>query len=105
MKLPDLSKPPPALDPTIVYRENMIEADVESLERMRQGAGFCVLRRRVGACRRRPISHACTTSAPAPQLEIGFAAGAESHSMQQVVLIGADLDIDMGTVTVLMDVH
>jgi hypothetical protein len=45
MKLPDFPKPPPALDPTITYRENMIEADVESLERMRKGAkvqGFTI---------------------------------------------------------------
>lgn len=45
MKLPDFPKPPPALDPTITYRENMIEADCESLERMRKSAtvqGFSI---------------------------------------------------------------
>lgn len=46
MKLPDMASPPAALDPSITYRENLIEADVESLERMRKVAhvqGFEVL--------------------------------------------------------------
>ena len=38
MKLPEMTNPPPALDPTITYRENKIEADCESLERMRKVA-------------------------------------------------------------------
>ena len=38
MKLPDMSNPPAALDPTVTYRENQIEADCESLERMRKMA-------------------------------------------------------------------
>jgi len=45
MKLPQFDKPPVALDPTITYRENVIEADCESLERMRKGAkvqGFTI---------------------------------------------------------------
>ncbi len=45
MKLPDFPKPPPSLDPTLTYRENLIEADCESLERMRKVArvqGFTV---------------------------------------------------------------
>ena len=55
MKLPDFPKPPPALDPTITYRETMIEADVESPERMRKAVkvqGFtiyCDESERVGA--------------------------------------------------------
>jgi hypothetical protein len=46
MKLPDMVDVPAALDPTVTYRENVIEADVESLERMRKVAhvqGFEVL--------------------------------------------------------------
>jgi hypothetical protein len=46
MKLPDMASPPAALDPSVTYRENLIEADVESLERMRKVArvqGFEVL--------------------------------------------------------------
>jgi hypothetical protein len=31
-----MANPPPALDPTITYRENKIEAVCESLERMRK---------------------------------------------------------------------
>mgnify|MGYP001615611674 CR=1 FL=1 len=45
MQLPELTNPPPALDPTITYRENLIEADCESLERMRKLAhvqGFTI---------------------------------------------------------------
>jgi hypothetical protein len=45
MQLPDFPTPPPALDPSITYRENMIEADCESLDRMRKVAhvqGFTV---------------------------------------------------------------
>ena len=45
MKLPDFPNPPPALDPTLTYRENLIEADCESLERMRkvgQVQGFTI---------------------------------------------------------------
>ena len=38
MKLPEMPNPPAALDPTITYRENRVEADVESLERMRKVA-------------------------------------------------------------------
>src|SRR6266581_683889 len=38
MKLPEMANPPAALDPNVTYRENMIEADVESLERMRKVA-------------------------------------------------------------------
>jgi hypothetical protein len=33
-----MAAPPPALDPTVTYRENRIEAEVESLERMRKVA-------------------------------------------------------------------
>ena len=36
MKLPDNPNPPPALDPTVTYRENFIEADCETLERQRK---------------------------------------------------------------------
>ena len=46
MKLPEMATPPAALDPNVTYRENTIEADVESLERMRKLAhvqGFEVL--------------------------------------------------------------
>jgi hypothetical protein len=46
MNLPETANPPAALDPTVTYRENQIEADVESLERMRKLAhvqGFDVL--------------------------------------------------------------
>ncbi len=45
MKLPDFQNPPPSLDPTQTYRENLIEADCESLERMKKVAhvqGFTV---------------------------------------------------------------
>jgi len=45
MQLPEMNNPPPALDPTITYRENLIEADCESLERMRkmgQVQGFTI---------------------------------------------------------------
>jgi hypothetical protein len=38
MQLPETTNPPPALDPTITYRENKIEAECESLERMRKVA-------------------------------------------------------------------
>jgi hypothetical protein len=38
VKLPQNDTPPPALDPTVTYRENVIEAEVESLERMRKVA-------------------------------------------------------------------
>jgi len=38
MKLPEMANPPAALDPNVTYRENTIEADVESLERMRKVA-------------------------------------------------------------------
>ncbi len=38
MKLPDMTNPPAALDPNVTYRENEIEAEVESLERMRKVA-------------------------------------------------------------------
>jgi hypothetical protein len=46
MQLPDMPNPPAALDPNVTYRENAIEADVESLVRMRKLAhvqGFEVL--------------------------------------------------------------
>ena len=46
MKLPEMAEVPAALDPNVTYRENQIEADVESLERMRKVAhvqGFEVL--------------------------------------------------------------
>ena len=45
MKLPDFPNPPAALDPKVTYPENLIEADCESLERMRKVAtvqGFAV---------------------------------------------------------------
>jgi hypothetical protein len=45
MKLPDFPNPPAALDPTVTHRENLIEADCESLERMRKVAkvqGFTI---------------------------------------------------------------
>jgi hypothetical protein len=45
MQLPEFPTPPLALDPSITYRENMIEADCESLDRMRKVAhvqGFTV---------------------------------------------------------------
>ncbi len=45
MQLPEMNNPPPGLDPTITYRENLIEADCESLERMRkvgQVQGFTI---------------------------------------------------------------
>ena len=45
MKLPDFPNPPPALDPKITQRENLVEADCESLERMRKVAkvqGFTI---------------------------------------------------------------
>ena len=38
MKLPEMANPPAALDPNVTYRENLIEAEVESLERMRKVA-------------------------------------------------------------------
>ncbi len=38
MQLPEMTNPPPALDPTVTYRENKIEAECESLERMRKVA-------------------------------------------------------------------
>lgn len=38
MQLPEMSNPPEALDPTVTYRENKIEAECESLERMRKVA-------------------------------------------------------------------
>ena len=38
MKLPEMDNPPAALDATVTYRENVIEAEVESLERMRKVA-------------------------------------------------------------------
>ena len=38
MKLPDSPTPPPALDPTLTYRENLIEAECETLERQRKVA-------------------------------------------------------------------
>lgn len=46
MKLPDMANPPAALDPNVTYRENEIEAVVETLERMRKVAhvqGFDVM--------------------------------------------------------------
>ena len=54
MKLPEMAHPPAALDPNVTYRENLIEADVESLERMRKVARvqgfevFCDEGERVG---------------------------------------------------------
>lgn len=36
MKLPEFANPPAALDPKVTHRENLIEADFESLERMRK---------------------------------------------------------------------
>ena len=54
MKLPDMQSPPPALDPTVTYRENEIVAEAESLERMRKVAHvqgfevFCDESERVG---------------------------------------------------------
>lgn len=45
MELPEFPSPPPALDPSVTYRENLIEADCESLERMRkvgQVQGFTI---------------------------------------------------------------
>lgn len=54
MKLPDFAEPPAALDPSVTYRENLIEAEVESLERMRKVARvqgfevFCDESERVG---------------------------------------------------------
>ena len=54
MKLPETPNPPAALDPNVTYRENLIEADVESLERMRKFARvqgfevFCDESERVG---------------------------------------------------------
>lgn len=54
MRLPDMPNPPAALDPTVTYRENLIEAEVESLERMRKVARvqgfevFCDESERVG---------------------------------------------------------
>ncbi len=45
MRFPDTPNPPPALDPTVTYRENFIEADCEMLERQRkvgQVQGFTV---------------------------------------------------------------
>ena len=45
MQLPAMVNPPAALDPSVTYRENFIEADCESLERMRKVArvqGFTV---------------------------------------------------------------
>lgn len=45
MKLADMPNPPPSLDPNVTYRENLIEADCESLERMRKSAkvqGFTI---------------------------------------------------------------
>lgn len=49
-----MPNPPAALDPTVTYRENLIEAEVESLERMRKVARvqgfevFCDESERVG---------------------------------------------------------
>lgn len=46
MKLADNPNPPPALDPSVTYRENFVEADCESLDGMRKLAhvqGFEVL--------------------------------------------------------------
>lgn len=54
VKLPEMDDPPPALDPSVTYRENVIEAEVESLERMRKMARvqgfevFCDEGERVG---------------------------------------------------------
>ncbi len=54
MKLPEMANPPAALDPNVTYRENKIEAEVESLERMRKVARvqgfevFCDESERVG---------------------------------------------------------
>ena len=45
MKLPEFPAPPASLDATVTYRENLIEADCESLERMRKVAsvqGFTI---------------------------------------------------------------
>jgi len=45
MQLPDSPNPPQALDPNVMYRENFIEADCETLERQRKVAhvqGFTV---------------------------------------------------------------
>ncbi len=45
MKLPDFPTPPPSLDATVTYRENLIEAVCESVERMRKVAqvqGFTI---------------------------------------------------------------
>ena len=45
MQFPDLPNPPAALDATVTYRENLIEADCETLERMRkvgQVQGFTI---------------------------------------------------------------
>lgn len=36
MKLPEFANPPPSLDPKVTHRENLIEADCESLEGMRK---------------------------------------------------------------------
>ena len=36
MQLGDFATPPPALDPRVTYRENVIEADCETLEKMRK---------------------------------------------------------------------
>jgi hypothetical protein len=60
MKLPDMTNPPAALDPNVTYRENEIEAEVESLERMRKVArvqGFevyCDESERVGGAHTAP---------------------------------------------------
>ncbi len=46
MQIPETSNPPAGLDPNVTYRENQIEAVVESLERMRKVAhvqGFEVI--------------------------------------------------------------
>jgi hypothetical protein len=54
VKLPHTQILPPALDPTVTYRENEIEADVQSLDRMRKVAHvqgfevFCDESERVG---------------------------------------------------------
>lgn len=45
MKLPEFPNPPAALDPNVTKRENLVEADCESLERMRKVAnvqGFTI---------------------------------------------------------------
>lgn len=45
MELPEFAVLPPALDPTVTYRENHIVADCETLERQRKVArvqGFTV---------------------------------------------------------------